>query len=81
MSQYDFPGGGRIKNYIFGARFRSEDASAPLGVARHAMVFVSLMESARVEARVIAPSVLAEDGKSEAWPALFGVFMLEMRSR
>lgn len=79
LSQYDFPGGGRVKNYIFGARFRSEvDARI---VQRHAMLFLSLMETGRAEVRVIAPSALDADGKREVVPALFGVFMLEMRER
>jgi hypothetical protein len=78
LSQYDFPGGGRVKNYLFGARFEGEvDGNA---VPRHAMVFLSLMETGRVEARVIAPSVLDEDGET-ALDALFGVFMLAMHER
>lgn len=79
LSEYDFPGGGRIKNYMFGVRFRGDVDGAP--VRRHAMVFLSLMESGRVEARVLAPSVLADDGETEALPPLFGVFMLEMHAR
>jgi hypothetical protein len=78
LSQYDFPGGGRLRNYMFGARFRTPgDASAQL---RDAMVFISLMENGRIEARVIAQSALDEGGEP-AYPALFGVFALERRRR
>lgn len=79
LSQYDFPGGGRVKNYIFGARFQSQVDERML--QRHAMVFLSLMETGRAEVRVIAPSALATDGKRALAPALFGVFMLEMHER
>lgn len=79
LSQYDFPGGGRVKNYMFGARFSGDVDGA--AVARHAMVFVSLMETGRVEVRVIAPSVLDAAGEHERLPALFGVFMLDMDAR
>lgn len=74
LSEYTFPGGGRIRNYIFGVRFSS--GAAPSLVQSHAMVFLSLMESGKIEVRVIAPSVLTADGKSEAMSALFGVFVL-----
>ena len=79
LSQYDFPGGGRIKNYIFGVRFTSDLDGAPL--ARYATAFLSLMASGRVEVRVIAPSILSADGKSEALSPLFGVFVLEMQRK
>ena len=70
LSQYDFPGGGRVRNYILGARFTTDTTR------RHAMVFISLMENGRVEVRVIAPSVL-DDADEETHSALFGVFVLE----
>lgn len=79
LSQYDFPGGGRVKNYIFGARFQSQVDERTL--QRDAMLFLSLMETGRTEVRVIAPSALAADGKRELVPALFGVFLLEMHER
>jgi hypothetical protein len=79
LSRYDFPGGGRLKNYMFGARFESELGADT--VQRHAMVFLSLMENGRVEARIIAPSVRESGTKEEAHPALFGVFMLDRRER
>jgi hypothetical protein len=71
---YELPGGGRLRSYMFGARFSSGEGL--FEVMRHAMVFVSLLESGRVELRIVAPSVLGSDG-SELHPALFGVFSLE----
>lgn len=79
LSQYDFPGGGRLKNYLFEVRFVSESDS--VSFQRHAMTFLSLMDSGRMEARVVAPAVLDDDGETELYPALFGVFMLEKRAR
>lgn len=75
LSQYTFPGGGRLRNYIFGVRFLSEVNERSTG--RDAMVFVSLMESGQIEVRVMAPAVLARDGVEERWPALFGIFSLQ----
>jgi hypothetical protein len=78
LSQYDFPGGGRLRNYMFGARFRTPgDTSSQL---RDAMVFISLMENGRIEVRVIAQSAVDADGVAVE-PALFGVFALERRAR
>jgi hypothetical protein len=74
LSQYTFPGGGRLRNYIFGVHFVSESAESRTG--RDAMLFISLMESGHVEVRAMAPGVLARDGEEERWPALFGVFSL-----
>jgi hypothetical protein len=74
LSQYSFPGGGRLHNYIFSVRFSGETAEGR--VARDAMIFVSLMETGQIEVRAIAPSVLTEDGETERLPALFGVFVL-----
>lgn len=77
LSQYDFPGGGRLRNYILVSRFAlSEQADARQGAA---MVFLSLMDNGAVEARVIAPSIPASDGGA-AQPALFGVFVLERQA-
>jgi hypothetical protein len=78
LSEYDFPGGGRLRNYMFGARFRTP--GEPAAALRDAMVFISLMENGRIEARVIAPSALDASG-SQVDPALFGVFALERRKR
>lgn len=74
LSQYTFPGGGRIRNYIFGARFRSGT------LERHAMVFLSLMESGKIEVRILAPSVRDGNG-DELHGELFGVFSLSRRRR
>jgi hypothetical protein len=74
LSQYTFPGGGRLRNYIFGVRFVSEVNGRTTG--RDALLFVSLMESGNVEVRALAPAVLGRDGVGERWPALFGVFSL-----
>ena len=73
LSQFTFPGGGRLRNYIFSLSFTADTADGP--VARDAMIFVSLMETGHIEVRAIAPSVQAADG-SERLPALFGVFVL-----
>jgi hypothetical protein len=78
LSQYDFPGGGRLRNYMFGSRFRTPgDASERL---RDAMVFVSLMENGGIELRVIAQSLIDASG-AELYPPLFGVFVLERGRR
>ncbi len=74
LAQYDFPGGGRVRNYMFFAR--SDTGKNGARPARTATVFVSLMEDDHVEVRMIAPSVLAEDGETEIDPPLFGVFIL-----
>lgn len=75
LSQYDFPGGGRLKNFLFEVRFVTDDPDGAL--RRQATAFVSLMESGGMEVRVIAPSVLEDDDETERHPALFGVFTLE----
>lgn len=72
LSQYSFPGGGRIRNYIFGARFLSA------GTPRHAMVFLSLMENGKIEVRILAPSVVDAAG-AELYGEMFGVFSLGRR--
>jgi hypothetical protein len=74
LSQYTFPGGGRLRNYLFGARFQTD------GAQRHAMVFLSLMESGKIEVRIIAPSVLDASG-AELHSGLFGVFRLGKRKQ
>lgn len=75
LSQYTFPGGGRLRNYIFELRFVSGTDNGD--VNRDAMIFVSLMESDQIEVRAIASSVLADDGVTERLPALFGIFALQ----
>ena len=79
LSQYTFPGGGRLRNYIFGVRFTSESAEHRTG--RDATLFISLMENHRIELRAMAPAVLDRDGEGERWPALFGVFLLQRASK
>ena len=67
LTKYDFPGGGRLINYIFGARIADEPRSA--------LVFVSLMDDGDIEVRVIAPNAVTGDG--ETLEDLFGVFRLK----
>jgi hypothetical protein len=79
LIEYTFPGGGRIRNYIFGAHVQNQP--------RGALVFISLMEDGEIEARVVAPAVTASDGKTvekfDGAPLgeLFGVFRLKKASR
>jgi hypothetical protein len=75
LSQYTFPGGGRLRNYIFGARFTGQ--KEPRVVIRDAMIFVSLMETDQIEVRAMAPAVEGDTGTS--LPALYGVFVLSRR--
>ena len=77
LSEYDFPGGGRLRNYMLSTR--STVSTAEGDVERSAMVFLSLMESGSIEARVIAPSVRRDE--VEVAPALFGVFVLERQRK
>ena len=79
LSQYTFPGGGRLRNYMFSVHFTSQTDDGP--VPRDAMIFVSLMQTGRVEVRVIAPSVLDSEGETDRLPALFGVFVLDREHR
>ncbi len=82
LSQYDFPGNGRLRNYLFLAR----PSDGPLS-GRDAMVFVSLIRGGRAEVRVIAGT-----GQSACDPSdcdrratgdcdFFGVFALEKTQR
>jgi hypothetical protein len=77
LSEYEFPGGGRLRSYIFVSRFQLADELASRQGA--AMVFVSLMDNGGMELRVISPAELASDG-SLASPGLFGVFVLKRHS-
>lgn len=79
LSQYSFPGGGRLRNYIFGVRFESKADGDASGTGRDATLFVSLMENGHMEVRAMAPPVLETDGVTERWPSLFGVFQLSRR--
>ncbi|WP_236514709.1 hypothetical protein [Sandaracinus amylolyticus] len=49
LSEYDFPGGGRVRNYLYVVR----PESGPLA-GRDAMAFVSLLDDGGVEVRIIA---------------------------
>jgi hypothetical protein len=73
LSQLTFPGG-RLQNYIFGARFRAQRGERSYG--RDATLIVSLMQNHRVEVRAMAPSVNGADGEADFLPAMFGVFSL-----
>ncbi len=66
LSQYSFPGAGRVRNYIFIAR-----PTAGALVGREAMVFVSLMDDDTIELRVLAGS--GDESRGDH----FGLFMLE----
>lgn len=72
LSQYDFPGGNRVRSFIFHGSFDTD------GYPRSAMAFVSLMASGKVEVRVTAVPITVG---SERLPALFGVFPLRRASR
>jgi len=76
LTKYSFPGGGRIRNYIFSALY-PEDART-----RGAFVFVSLMEDKDIEVRIIAPRVQSACESDDALDReLFGVFRLKRESR
>lgn len=66
LSLYDFPGGGRIQNYIFATR---PTAGALAG--HRPLVFVSLMDADRMEVRIISGSGDEAEGDH------FGLFRLE----
>jgi len=51
LSQYDFPGQGRVRNYIFATR----PTTGPVA-GRDAMVFISLIDDDTLETRVIVGS-------------------------
>jgi hypothetical protein len=74
LSLYDFPGGGRIRSFIFVAR----PSDGPLS-GRDAMIFVSLIRGGDVELRVIAGP--GDDCAPEECEACdyFGVFRLRKR--
>jgi hypothetical protein len=75
LTQYTFPGAGRIRNYIFGARIA--------GQPRSALVFISLMEDDEIEVRIVAPAVPTADGHDmeqidgNPLELLFGLFRLK----
>lgn len=63
LSQYEFPGAGRLRNYVYVAR-----PAAGALAGRDVMVFISLMEDGAVEVRVVAGSGDASHGD------VFGLF-------
>lgn len=65
LSEYDFPGGGRVRNYLYLAR----PDSGPLA-GRDAMIFISLLDDGGVEVRVIAGEGIEENGDH------FGLFRM-----
>ena len=67
LSRYDFPGPRRVRNYILTAP--TADGS------QLATVFVSLMESGKIELRIVASQVQSDAGVGAG--AIFGLFMLE----
>lgn len=70
LSEYDFPGGPRLRNYIYVAH----PLEGPLA-GREAMVFVSLLDDGTAEVRVIAGA------GDEAMGDHFGFFRLRRRER
>lgn len=66
LSRYDFPGGGRLRNFIFAARSEALGGEVP---ARDVLVFVSLMDRGRVEVRIVS-------GPGDGAGDLFGLFLL-----
>ena len=70
LSQYDFPGTGRTRNYIFAA----SPLTGPIA-GRDAMVFLSLIENGTIEVRIVVGS------GDEARGDLFGLFRLVRADR
>lgn len=66
LSQYDFPGDNRLRNFMFAVTAQS--AAGP----REAMAFVSLLENGNLEVRVVSGS-----GDDEG--DLFGLFVLDRK--
>src|SRR5690606_23176650 len=55
LALYDFPGGGRIRNYLFAL----EPEAGPLA-GRDAVAFVSLLRDGHIEVRLLSGSGLTE---------------------
>lgn len=70
LSQYEFPGAGRVRNYVYAAR---PDAGPLTG--RDAMVFLSLMDDGTIEARIICGS------GDESLGDVFGLFRVARTPR
>ncbi len=60
LALYDFPGGGRIRNYVFALA----PTSGPLA-GRDAVAFVSLLRDGHVEVRILSGSGVDECASSE----------------
>lgn len=67
LSGYDFPGGNRVRNYIFVVR---PTEGTGLLVGREAFVFVSLLDDGVIEVRVISGTGDEDDDH-------FGLFILD----
>lgn len=82
LGLYDFPGGGRVRNFMYVAR----PESGPLA-GRDAMAFISLIRGGNIEVRVIAgpgsiicdPADCAELDSGQC--DYFGVFILQREQR
>ncbi len=70
LSQYDFPGSGRTRNYILAA----SPTDGPL-TGRDAMVFLSLLDNGTIEVRVIVGSGDESNGD------VFGLFRVSRTDR
>ncbi len=83
LSEYTFPGFGRLRDSMFSVRFETQPEGGDdiPRIRRNAMLFLSLMDTGRVEVRAISPSVLSADGQSDQFSALFGVFNLAREER
>ena len=82
LSLYDFPGGGRVRNYIYAV----EADDGPLA-GRGAMAFASLIHGGRVELRVVSGSGNAACAPDDCAAFIagqcdfYGVFELEREAR
>lgn len=70
LSQYEFPGGGRVRNYLFAAH-----ATRGCLATRDAMVFLSLMDDGAIEARILVGTGVESRGDR------FGVFVTTRQTR
>ncbi len=74
LSQYDFPGGGRVTNYIFYAR----PSSGPLA-GRDPMVFVSLLQDGGAEVRIMGRTSDGCGNEGSAPCEFFGLWSLTLQ--
>lgn len=68
LGDYDFPGPGRVRNYIMSTRRAAAGGQSVI-------VFVSLMEAGGIEVRLMVPGG-GEAGEKDGGGGLFGVFPL-----